>query len=107
MAAKKNGKSPKKTSKEPRDPRKTLIVISDTGVAYRVTNDQWQVLPDPGATGIVNQMTAFGSYLSFFPSGPKAIAAGFGELCTVVNLKAILENNPSNGATMATRPRKK
>jgi hypothetical protein len=96
MAAKRSGKLLKngKKSTEPIDGRKTLIIISDTGELYRVTNDKWVTLPDLGAQGIVKQMEAFGAYLSYVPPD---IAVGFGEFCTVVNLKAILENNPPAG----------
>ncbi len=76
------------------DPKKTVILVSDTGV-YRLTKEQWELesnlLSDAAGQGIVNQLTTFGAYLSYVPP---ELAVGIGEVCTVVNLKSILKNNP-------------
>jgi hypothetical protein len=93
MAAKKNGKAGRGARNGKVDPNKTILIVSDDGKVYQVTNLDWHELTDSAATGVVQAMTTFGSYLSFFPSGTKQVASGFGELCTVVNLKAILQNN--------------
>jgi hypothetical protein len=57
--------------------------------------DQWEdkdnLLNDAGGKGIVDQLTEFGAYLSYIPPD---LAVGIGEVCTVVNLKSILKNNP-------------
>lgn len=80
----------------PDDPsRHTLIVISDDGNVYKLTKNDWQteehVLKpgDPGL-GVIRQLENFGTYLGFIPN----IAAGIGINCVLVNLKAVLNNNP-------------
>lgn len=76
------------------DPNYTLIIVGDDGKVYRLTEEKWRVQPnvlsDPAGQGIINQLTEFGAYLSFVPP---ALAVGIGEVCTVVNLRAILKNN--------------
>jgi len=74
------------------DPTKTIIIVSDTGV-YRLVKEKWEIPPneltDAAGKGIVDQLTTFGAYLSYIPP---ELAVGIGEICTVVNLKAILKN---------------
>ena len=76
------------------DPNHTIIIVGDDGKVYRLTQEKWQndgnVLADPGGEGGVNQLSEVWGYLSFVP--PK-LAVGIGEVCTVVNLRAILKNN--------------
>jgi hypothetical protein len=85
MAGKKN----KAHTSKGNDPRKTLIIISDDGNVYRVTNDQWQPLPSQSAQGVVEQLETFGAYVAYVPND---IAVGFGEFCAVLNFKQILQN---------------
>jgi hypothetical protein len=78
-----------------KDPRKTIIVVSDDGKIYRLTDDQWEtqanLVTDAGGKGVIQELTRYGSYLSYVP--PK-IAVGFGEICIVLNVGAVLKNNP-------------
>jgi len=89
------------TTTEPQDqngppvaaPDFTLIVVSDTGQIYKLDKDEWQqdkylLKDDPGAVGIVNQLTTFGSYVAFVK---KDLALKIGACCTVVNLRSILK----------------
>jgi hypothetical protein len=83
------------------DPDRTLIVVSDDGKIYKLERDAWQrpefeLTKDPGAAGIVNQLTTFGSYVAFVR---KDIALAIGACCTVVNLRSILK-----GAGVAEQP---
>jgi hypothetical protein len=82
------------------DPTKTVILVSDTGV-YRLTKEKWEipgnVLGDAAGRGIIDQLTTFGAYLSYVPP---ELAVGIGEVCIVVNVKSILNNNlPARTAT--------
>ena len=76
------------------DPHYTVILIADDGTPYKLTKEAWMKagtrLPDAAGSGIVNQLREFGVYLSYIPP---EIAVGIGEVCTVVNLQAILKNN--------------
>ncbi len=82
------------------DPHYTVILIADDGTPYKLTKEAWMKagtkLPAAGG-GIVDQLREFGVYLSYIPP---EIAVGIGEVCTVVNLQAILKNN-TNGASSA------
>jgi hypothetical protein len=74
------------------DPDRTIIIVSDNGMVYKLDRDVWQrdeyLLEDePGAAGIVNQLTVFGSYVAFVK---KDLALAIGACCTVVNLRSIL-----------------
>jgi hypothetical protein len=56
------------TPKSGADPDRTLIIVSDDGRIYKLERDEWQkpefeLQDDPGAAGIVNQLTTFGSYV--------------------------------------------
>lgn len=85
------------------DPRYTVIVVGEDGRLYKLTGDKWMtddnVVFDPkkpdaaaaGGQGVINQLNTFGAYLSYVPP---EIAVGIGSFCTVVNLRAILKNNP-------------
>jgi hypothetical protein len=82
------------------DPNFTVILVAEDGKFYRLTREKWEVesnlLADAAGQGIVKQLTEFGAYLSFVPP---EIAVGIGEVCTVVNLQAILKNNIDPKAT--------
>jgi len=78
--------------KNPDDPDHTVILVSDDGNIYKLNKDDWQkkeflLDPNTGTTGIVDQLTTFGSYVAFVD---KSLAIGIGACCTVVNLRAIL-----------------
>ena len=77
------------------DPRNTLIVVGENGKLYKLTGDQWikdeNIVTDQGEAGLVNQLVEFGTYLAFIRDD---IAVGAGFNCTLVNLKAILQDNP-------------
>jgi hypothetical protein len=75
------------------DPDRTLIIVSDDDRIYRLDKSVWQreeylLQKDPGSVGIVNQLTAFGSYLAFVD---KNLAIGIGACCAVVNLRSVLK----------------
>jgi hypothetical protein len=75
------------------DPDRALIIVSDDGKIYKLDQDEWQqakyeLKDDPGAAGIVNQLTTFGSYVAFVQ---KNLALKIGACCTVVNLRSILK----------------
>ncbi|MFO7178084.1 MAG: hypothetical protein DIU78_005210 [Pseudomonadota bacterium] len=81
------------------DPNYTLVVIADDGKVYKLTREVWENKdylmksdgPEAAAgLGIINQLKEFGSYLTFIPPD---LAVGIGQICTVVNLQAILKNN--------------
>lgn len=87
------------------DPNYTIIIVGDDGKIYRLVEEKWRVdgnvLSDLAGQGIINQLTEFGAYLSFVPPD---LAVGIGEVCTVVNLRAILKNNvnPNSGKASST-----
>ncbi len=75
------------------DPDRALIIVSDDGYIYKLDQKEWQkeeyrLKDDPGAAGIVNQLTTFGSYVAFVQ---KNLALRIGACCTVVNLRSILK----------------
>ena len=74
------------------DPRYTIIIVGDDGKYYKLTRSEWQqnVVTDAAGLGVINQLTDFGSYLAYIPPD---LAVGIGQLCVVVNMKAILKNN--------------
>jgi hypothetical protein len=82
------------------DPNYTVILVAENGKIYRLTRETWEIesnlLADAGGQGIIKQLTEFGAYLSFVPP---EIAVGIGEVCTVVNLQALLKNNVSTKAS--------
>ena len=75
------------------DPRYTIVIAGDDGNFYKLNKSEWQKnkVVDAAGLGVIKQLTDFGSYLAFIPP---ELAVGIGHICTVVNLKAILENNP-------------
>ena len=77
------------------DLRHTLIVVAEDGKVYKLTREVWEtdsnLVTSAAGKGVVNQLTEFGTYLAFIPPD---IAVGIGHFCTVVNLQAILKNNP-------------
>lgn len=77
------------------DPRHTIIVLADDGKFYRITKEQWRVeenqVSDAGGRGLLEQLANFGTYMAYIPPD---MAVGIGHVCTMVNLKAILKNNP-------------
>ncbi|HWA72264.1 MAG TPA: hypothetical protein VG937_08025 [Polyangiaceae bacterium] len=76
------------------DPRQTVVIVGEDGTLYKLTKGdykQFAMDDDDAGSGVVKQLTEFGSYLSFIPTD---LAVGFGFNCTVVNVKAILKGNP-------------
>ena len=74
------------------DPRQTLIVVSETGEYYKLTEDQWKkggTPLTPPEKGVIDALTKWGSYLAYIPSDEKV---GIGAVCTIVNLRSILKN---------------
>ena len=89
-------------SKDGLDPDKTLVIVGETGV-YKLTADQWQkeeyrLVDDAPALGVVNQLVNFGTYLAFV----KDFAVGYGTACTIVNVRALLRNNKSAGISTSS-----
>ncbi len=77
------------------DPRQTLIIRGEDGQFYRLVKEKWQrpeyVVSDAGGKGMLEQLTNFGTYLAYIPPD---MAIGIGHICTLVDLKSILRNNP-------------
>jgi hypothetical protein len=86
--------STKTNTQDNPDSRETIIIVGDDGI-YRIAKDDWHnsahKIEDIAAVGVVNQLSAYGVYLAYIPDD---IAAGNGVCCTMVNLQAILKNNP-------------
>jgi hypothetical protein len=76
------------------DPTQTLIVAADDGTFWRVTKEVWRKdenqITESGGLGVLQQLTNFGTYLAYIPPD---LSVGIGNICTIVNLKAILKNN--------------
>ena len=76
-------------------PRNTIIIAAEDGKYYKLTGSQWQehgTPITPAEQGVVDQLIEWGSYLAFIPTDKYV---GIGSVCTIVNLKSILQNNPS------------
>jgi len=77
------------------DLRHTLVIIAEDGRIYKLTREKWEteenLVTTAAGKGVVTQLKEFGTYLAFIPPD---IAIGIGYFCTVVNLEAILKNNP-------------
>jgi hypothetical protein len=74
------------------DVDRTLIVVSDTGEVYKLTEKQWKEAGTPLTPvekGVVEALTKWGSYMAYIPPDAKI---GVGAVCTVINLKSILKN---------------
>ena len=89
------------------NPDYSIIIASEDGGLYKLNHEAWHraeyLMKDTGGAGVVNQLVQFGTYLAFIPD----VGAGVGEVCTLVNLKAILKNNEAaqtaaQGGTSAT-----
>lgn len=83
------------------DPTQTLIVVADDGTYWRVTKEVWRQeknqITESGGLGMLQQLSRFGTYLAYIPP---ELAVGIGNICTMVNLKAILKNNKdAHGST--------
>lgn len=78
------------------DPRYTLIIVGDDGKMYKLTKEIWSrhEMTQPVAMGLAQQLKQFGTYLAYIPTD---LAVGVGNFCTLINLDAILRNNPGGG----------
>jgi len=85
-----------------------LVLVDDLGNVYKVAEGEWRndqhlLKPsDPGnatALGIVNQLSAWGTYLASVPN----LGAGTGQICVVVNVGAAVKGQPSQTAIAAHR----
>lgn len=89
------------------DPTQTIIVAADDGTFWRVTKEVWKQkenqITESGGLGVLQQLTNFGTYLAYIPPD---LSVGIGNICTIVNLKAILKNNVSVDDSASNEGRK-
>jgi hypothetical protein len=77
-----------------------VVIIGDDGNYYKLLRKEWhqekyKVTPSNMAqAGVINQLRQWGTYLAYLPTD---VAAGVSNLCTLVNLEAVLKNNIGNG----------
>jgi hypothetical protein len=74
---------------EPNDPDRALVIFTDSGDAYKLDQDDWQIddfafAITAGDQGIINQLDSFGSYLAVVQKNDGAT--------TFINQRAILKN---------------
>jgi hypothetical protein len=73
-------------------PQLALVVVAPNGKLYKLEastwSDQANLVEDPQAQGMVNELTQLGTYLASIPND---FAAGAGIECIVVNVKSIVE----------------
>jgi hypothetical protein len=76
------------------DPKHTLIIVGDDGEYYKLEKSQWMSAAtklNAAEKGVVSQLTKWGAYLTYIPTDQWV---AIGSICTVVNLAAILKNQP-------------
>jgi hypothetical protein len=92
------------------DPAYTIVVVGDDGQYYKLLGKEWRqekyrVSNDRMAqAGVIDQLTKWGTYLAYLPTD---VAAGVGNLCTLVNLQAIIESRVGQATVKKTKRPKK
>lgn len=84
-------------------PSQTLLVRIN-GKTFVLSYDEYtqKPLPDPGGAAMIDQLASLGTYLAFIPPD---LAVGFGEVCTLVNLDAILTGAGAPSGSRVAAPR--
>jgi hypothetical protein len=74
---------------------KAIFVIDDNGDTWQLNETDWKKtkVTDAQSLFVLNQLQGLGTYLAF----PQTFSAGIGGYCTIVNLKAILNNQRAQG----------
>jgi hypothetical protein len=82
------------------DPRYTVILVDETG-NYKLERERWEAAEWKASRegevasigeGVVAQLRASGSYLAFIPP---SLRISNDDVCALVNLQALLRNNPA------------